>query len=829
MSNRRKLLTSLAVAGALAAGLGGSVIPAGAATRIYLVTLTTGQQLTVELPAGTSPSAVTIPGVTAGVVSIQDITPTPSESAPAPAAPGASPSPPGETPPTPGSPAPGAPAPGQEEGDPAQQGAEGEENAGGRGGRDRNPERARGRTADPRRTQPPEQRPRGRSRSSLPRRSPGGAPTRANPSFSLAQPGPAPIGVPNFTIDKFKIPPFLMPIYEAAGIEYGVAWEVLAAINEIETDFGRNLNVSSAGALGWMQFMPATWKQYGVDANGDGKKDPYNPVDAIFAAARYLRAAGADKDLRKAVFAYNHAGWYVDSVIMRARIFRGLPPSFVSSLSGLTRSIFPVAGRATYADDLSEEAINRRVARGRNAAIPVEGDAKRRGIRIYAKPGSRLTAVQDGKVVKVGESERLGRFVQLRDVFGNTYTYAHLGEVAERVAVPKAPKGGQDAPADVEPPRDPRPTAPASAGKQRPAPRQSSGDTAPRERGAARGSVGRGLAKQRLFANPQRPRAYRAGGREQLLNTVTALPGNVELDEYFTLKYGLSREDVELRPLREGTRVIAGTVLGRVGQAPDGADSNILFQIRPAGRGAPLIDPKPLLDGWKLLESSATYRAEGRNPFFGPDAEKATIGQILLMSKAQLQRRVLANPRIEIHPCGRQDVRTGRIDRRVLATLEYMAASGMRPTVTSLRCGRETTLTASGNVSHHSSGNAVDIARVNGKPILGNQGKGSITDIAVRRLLMLQGTMKPAQIITLMRYQGTDNTYAMADHADHIHVGFRPQYDPNTPEGRRMESVLKPGQWIKLLDRLDDIDNPIVRRRPSSAAIDVGPRRRDGD
>jgi hypothetical protein len=80
--------------------------------------------------------------------------------------------------------------------------------------------------------------------------------------------------VPNFFIDKFRIPPFLLPIYQAAGIEYGIRWEILAAINEIETDYGRNLNVSSAGALGWMQFMPATWKAYGVDANGDGARTP---------------------------------------------------------------------------------------------------------------------------------------------------------------------------------------------------------------------------------------------------------------------------------------------------------------------------------------------------------------------------------------------------------------------------------------------------------------------------------------------------------------------------------------------------------------------------
>jgi len=828
--NKRKLLTSLAVAGALAAGLGGSVIPAGAAPRTFLVTLVTGEQLTVTLdvPPGTPASAVSIPGVNGGVASIQDISPKAPAPAPAPATPG-------ET--APESPVPGETAPGEAEGDATEQDAEteqdgsaGEEDAegeGDEGGPGKGKGKTEGRTVDPRRDQPAEQRPRGRDRSSPPQRKPGGAPTRANPSFSLSQPGPAPIGVPNFFIDKFRIPPFLLPIYQSAGIEYGIRWEVLAAINEIETDYGRNLNVSTAGALGWMQFMPATWKQYGVDANGDKKKDPYNPVDAIFAAARYLKAAGADKDLRKAIFAYNHADWYVDSVLMRAKLIAGLPADLVGSLSGLTEGIFPVAATARYADDLSEEAKNRRVARGRNAAVPVDSDANRRGIRIYAKPGSRLTAVQDGQVVNVGESQRLGRFVQLRDVFGNTYTYAHLGEVAQRVAVPKSSKKDEDdSAATVEPPRDPKPTAPASAGKQKPAPRGRSGDARPRGDGnAPKGRTG-GLVKQRLFANPQRPRAFKAGGSEQLLNTATALPGNVELDRYFTLRYGLSREDVELRPLRKGTRVIAGTVLGRVGQASGGADSNVLFEVRPAGRGAPRIDPKPILDGWKLLETSATYRAEGRNPFFGPDAKKATIGQILLMSKTQLQRRVISNPRIEIHPCGRQDVRTGRIDRRVLATMEFLAASGMRPTVTSLRCGRETTLTSSGNVSHHSSGNAVDIARLNGKPVLGNQGKGSITDIAVRRLLTLQGTVKPAQIITLMKYEGTDNTYAMGDHADHIHVGFRPQYDPNTPEGRRMESVLKPGQWIKLLDRLNDIDNPTVRTKPSKESLDVGPRRR---
>ena len=168
-------------------------------------------------------------------------------------------------------------------------------------------------------------------------------------------PGPSSAaGVPNFIIRKFRVPPFLLPIYQAAGIEYGVRWEVLAAINEIETDYGRNLNVSSAGAVGWMQFIPSTWRMYGTDANGDGRKDPYNPVDAIFAAARYLAAAGYENDVRRAVFAYNHADWYVDSVLLRARLIAGVPADLVGSLTGLTEGRFPVYARARYADDQAE-------------------------------------------------------------------------------------------------------------------------------------------------------------------------------------------------------------------------------------------------------------------------------------------------------------------------------------------------------------------------------------------------------------------------------------------------------------------------------------------
>src|SRR5262249_16181344 len=169
-------------------------------------------------------------------------------------------------------------------------------------------------------------------------RKPDGSPAASNPGLTVATFGPAPIGVPNPVIDSFEIPPFLLPIYQSCGTEYGIPWQVLAGINKIETAFGTNLNVSSAPAPRRIQFMhstPSAGAAYGVDANNDGTKDPYNPVDAICAAARYLRAAGGDRDIRQAIFAYNHADWYVDEVLLYANQYGKLPEALVGSLTGL--------------------------------------------------------------------------------------------------------------------------------------------------------------------------------------------------------------------------------------------------------------------------------------------------------------------------------------------------------------------------------------------------------------------------------------------------------------------------------------------------------------
>lgn len=116
-----------------------------------------------------------------------------------------------------------------------------------------------------------------------------------------------------------SVPKEYVPYYQAAAARFGIDWFVLAAIHDIETTYSTNPSmVSTVGAIGHFQFMPTTFKAYGVDGNEDGVKSPWNLQDAIFSAANYLTASGYKKDRRKAIWHYNHAEWYVNDVIATA-------------------------------------------------------------------------------------------------------------------------------------------------------------------------------------------------------------------------------------------------------------------------------------------------------------------------------------------------------------------------------------------------------------------------------------------------------------------------------------------------------------------------------
>jgi murein DD-endopeptidase MepM/ murein hydrolase activator NlpD len=557
-------------------------------------------------------------------------------------------------------------------------------------------------------------------------------------------------GVPSFFIDSFSIPPFLLPIYQAAGAAYGIQWQVLAAINEVETDYGRDLSVSSAGAEGWMQFLPSTWGQYGVDVNNDGFEDPYNPADAVFAAARYLKAAGGDTDIRAAILAYNHSQAYLNSVLLRARLLGGTPPELLGAITGLTEARFPVYAASHYDD-----------------AFPAtEGSSPHTvpGTTIVSQDGAPVIAVQDGVITQIGQAGSLGRSISLRDAYGNTYVYSELGSTATLYPMLEA----------VE----------SKPGSSRHARAVTSSAT---------------LGSTIAHRGPWAPTPAASGA---------------------TRVFRSGSENVYLHPLGVGAHVIAGTVLGHVGS---GVEPHIVFQIRPAGIGTPLVDPKPILDGWVKLQSSSVVKVKGRDPFA---KISATPGQTLLESKTQLEQQVPREGSIHLAACERRLIADGRVDRRVLATIAFLSASGLHPSVSSRTCstssssssrsiaGAATVRSASASV-----GDVLDISEIDGIPVVGPGGQAPLATLALRKLAALQGVMKPLQIASSIRLTGAPHTVVLPGYADVIRISFAPLQSTQAHAADTASSGLTPAEWLQLVARLGQVPDPTVGAKPSPAAI----------
>jgi hypothetical protein len=619
-------------------------------------------------------------------------------------------------------------------------------------------------------------------------------------------------------LDFYRIPLFLLPIYRAAAIQYDVPWPILAAINEIETNYGTDLSVSSAGAEGWMQFEPSTWLQYGVDALNAGYADPYNPIDAIYAAARYLNAAGAAHDLSAAILAYNHSEAYVSSVLLRAKLIAAYPDQVIATLTGLIDGRPPVTGKrigwgapttppATAAAlppsssaTAGATATSASAAPATAAATPGSSappspttaasaaSATSTGPRLVdvrGEPNARVVAVQDGRVVKLGYSRKLGRYVILRDVYGDVFTYAGLGAIAHSYKLPKSESAAS-------------PSAQSAGTSARSVPGSAAGASA-----AGSGPSG----KVRVFARPYRnpdAQAAVAGAR-------VSSSGRL--------------------PLSGGSVVAEGTVLGRV-SAPAGArDGHMRFAIQPAG-DASTIDPRAILSNWTQLDAALHPQgAKGRPSLLG-----ATASDVFLLSKSQLEREVLSDPGVGLSACSRHEVASGAIDKRALAVLAFLSRSGLKPTVGTLRCG---SYDAVGYVSPGHVGDAVAIVAINGVPIAGHQGAGSITDTTIRTLLTLQGDFTPARIVSLMRYPGAPSTLARADHGDYVEIAFPPAphaagLKPSTtaavahpagagqPAPVAIVGELSVAQWEQLIGRIAALPVPTVAVKPSSAAIPDG-------
>jgi Transglycosylase SLT domain len=655
----------------------------------------------------------------------------------------------------------------------------------------------------------------------------------------------------------YRIPPFLLPIYKAAAAQYGVPWQILAAINEIETNYGSDQSVSTAGAVGWMQFMPATWLQYGVDALNAGYADPYNPVDAIFAAARYLRAAGAQTDLHAAILAYNHSEEYASSVLLRAKLISTYPRSVVAALTGLIDGRLPVTGkqvgwgallptRSTATANATAAGVPSGSSKG-EAATPVAESAKAarapgasaapspataaahgRGkvspkveaplqlVDLMSAPNANVVAVQDGRIVQIGETRELGKYVVLRDVYGDLFTYAGLGSIAPTYTLPHAaPSAPQTPAATIASTHDHAPSQPATAGRQPPLTLRVKVPTAAHRATAPDHAVvpadpaeatPAGMGKVRLFAHPGNPDAVAAAA--SAARRASSNAGH--------------------RPprLRRGAIVATGTVLGRV-RTPSGAvDGHLRFAIRPAGDGA-TVDPRPILASWAQLASALHPQgAKAAQPLLG-----ATASDVFLLSKEQLATDVLSDPGITIDACGRGDIASGAVDRRVLAMLAFLSRSGLQPTVGGLRCAAGAT--KPDRIL------ALDISAVNGTPISGHQGPGTVTDLTIRTLLSLPSEYQPERIVSLMRYPGAANTHATPQSWNRVQVQYHPAsqavaLNPATAGAVARSAAaaaraavaplvvggqLTPAQWDQLITRIAALPAPTVAVKPSSSAI----------
>jgi membrane-bound lytic murein transglycosylase B len=670
----------------------------------------------------------------------------------------------------------------------------------------------------------------------------------------------------------YRIPLFLLPIYQAAAIQYGVPWQILAAINEVETDYGSDLSVSSAGAEGWMQFEPSTWLQYGVDALDAGYADPYNPVDAIFAAARYLHAAGASKNLHTAILAYNHSEAYAESVLLRAKLISSYPKSVIATLTGLVDARLPVTGKkvswgsllptppspstspsvssatanAKAVTGAAKTASSASATTGSSAQAATSGsmdagstpgsvpaptpaaaadaasgtaaatgsaagtaDAAPKFVELLSAPKASVVAVQDGRVLGLGRSHRLGKYVILRDIYGDVFTYAGLGSIAPSYRLPKVPSAALVAAAKSQAAGAAGNDAPLTLHVQRSHARTTSSQNSI-PAGSAE-SVPAATGKVRLFAHPGNPDALAAAAR---VTTATPAKGSGK---------GLA--------LQRGSLVAEGTVLGHV-LVPKGAkDGHLCFSVQPAGDSGS-IDPRPVLANWKELDEALHPQgAKSQSALLG-----ATASDVFLLSKSQLELAVLSDPGIDLDARARHEISSGAIDRRVLAVLAFLSRSGLKPTVQAVHRGPRLSSVA-GRVADAETGGAVDISAVNGIPIAGHEGAGSITDSTIRTLLTLRGEFVPSQIVSLMKYPAAANTLATTAHADAIQIDFQPTAAAlaSTPKAvakaaraaaKAAASPLVAGgvslsltQWNELLTRVGAIPAPKLAAKPTSAAI----------
>ena len=247
-----------------------------------------------------------------------------------------------------------------------------------------------------------------------------------------------------------------------------------------------------------------------------------------------------------------------------------------------------------------------------------------------------------------------------------------------------------------------------------------------------------GEGRQRAYALPARPHVEKVTGGG---TAISGTAGYATFNNYYNDVYAYDSSKATLKPLRVGSKVIGGTVLGRVGTLPAPPR-----QLRDPPRRQEDSGDRPEADPRRLEAARGDRDLPGHREEPADRQPRGRRRPAALQGGAPAPRP--KDPRLSIYSCGRSDIASGQIDRRLLAAMEYLVEKGFRLTITSLKCGHSF-LTSSGNVSEHTTGDAMDIAVINDVPVTGHQGPGGLPDALIKSLLQLQGTMAPHQIISL--------------------------------------------------------------------------------
>jgi hypothetical protein len=574
--------------------------------------------------------------------------------------------------------------------------------------------------------------------------------------------------------------------------------------------------------------LPSTWKRYGVDASASSTRDPYNAADAIFAAARYLAAAGGTHNLPRAIFAYNHSRQYVQSVLLRAQLLSGEPSALVTSVSELAEGDFPVqlgyhasyrpvGGSAAQATTTGSNATAGASGSTGTAPSPSAVGAaaapaahKAPAAYIFAASNAAVVAAQDGTIVAIGHNRTLGRFVVLRNAFGDRFTYGKLASVSAWYPTPKRPHANAQilstaAPAALA--AGPRPSgAPASAGSQ-----PSSGTVAAgalfatAHRSPASSSSEPPLPVLATLNLRSRPSAGTLFTPLPVLDRMLAgRPTRVRhgiMSRYFTGAFGLRPGQLELVRLTVGSHVLAGTILGRLARTQAARRPRLIFELRPAGPGQSLIDPRPFLDAWSQLETLELHRNSNNTPFYGPNLHGSGVGALLLTSQIDIERIVLQDTRVTLPGCERAAVAAGEVDRRVLASLELLVIHGINPTVSGDWCSKPAHKHAT--LAILKTGNAIALTALDGRPAV-----GSAARVAIEALTSLRGSSRPALSERLSPGQ--------------LVISYAPAHEPQALAASASFTAgfaLSSTRWSQLDARLEQIREPRVPTATSAAAL----------